>query len=328
MKKKKLIGVIAAVCIVLLAAGAVFIFTRKSAGKDENASWTAAVEDAENSENPSDAETERENENPGESENASDTDGVISFEAVDGSGAVLEDDTNGSGDASNMPDGSGWRNSIPSQNAGGNQAGDTSENGTDNSESSAIVFPYTIPNTNLTIRNITGYDGVFLEDGSDSDVSGIASMILENSGSTNVEYASITLSCDGNPLVFEVSDLAAGSSVVAQEVNKAGYTGGTYTDCSADVAEINEFEMSGDKIKVEENEDGSLSISNLTGETIPCVRVFYKFYMTEENAYIGGITYTAKLTNLEANGTQKVTPSHYSAGYSKVVMVRTYDTAE
>ena len=95
-----------------------------------------------------------------------------------------------------------------------------------------------------------------------------------------------------------------------------------------DQAETDEFEMSEDKVRVEETGEGSLRITNLTDEEIPCVRIFYKFYMEEEQTYVGGITYTAKVTGLSAGGSQTVTPSHYSSGNSLVMMVRTYDTAQ
>lgn len=306
MKNKKWIGIIVAVvCVVLIVVG---IMAVKSSRKSETERKSAVDDSAENSDGAIEGEE-------------------IPFEVMDGSDAVLEDDTEGSGAdgsgvAGDLPDGSAWRNS---QGSGGTGAG---ENGTDGTQGSTISFPYAIPNTNLTIQSMASYDGIFLEDGSDVEVSGIASIIVKNEGATNVEYANIVINSEGAQLTFRASDIAAGASVVVQEANQTAYTETTYTSCSADVAELAEFEMSADKVKVEENEDGSLTITNLTAAEIPCVRVFYKFYMDEENAYVGGITYTAKLTNLEANGSQKVTPSHYSAGYSKVVMIRTYDTAE
>ena len=86
--------------------------------------------------------------------------------------------------------------------------------------------------------------------------------------------------------------------------------------------------MSEDKVQVEESGEQSLTVTNLTDEDIPAVRVFYKFYMEDEGTYVGGITYTAKLTGLSAGGSQTVSPSHYAAGSSRVMMVRTYDSAE
>lgn len=189
-------------------------------------------------------------------------------------------------------------------------------------------FPYAIEGTELTVQNISSYDGIFLEDGSDGEVTGVAAMVVENTGDTNVEYAAITISCNGETLEFDASDLPAGATVVVQEKNKTPYQSGTYTDCSAVVAGMGDFEMSEDQVKVEETESGSLLVTNLTDEEIPCVRIFYKFYMADEETYVGGITYTAKLTGLSAGASQTVTPSHYAAGNSRIMMVRTYDSTE
>lgn len=195
-------------------------------------------------------------------------------------------------------------------------------------ENRQISFPYTIPNTSLVIESIASYDGIFLEDGSDTSVTGIYSMMLKNNGDKDVEYARIALSCNGTPITFEVSDIPSGATVVAQEINKTAYQNGTYSNCSADLAESDGLEQSEDIVSVKEDPDGALTVTNLTDSQIPCVRIFYKFYMNDENAYVGGITYTAKLVNLEAGAEQTIVPSHYSQGYSKVVMVRTYDTSD
>ena len=225
----------------------------------------------------------------------------------------------------------------------GMQAGEDSENETDesvsgsradkdgNSENSGdtgMTFPDTVEGTTLTIQNIDSYDGIFLEDGSDTEAEGITAMLVENTGDKNIEYAEITVKCDNQQLEFVLSDLPAGASAVVQEKNKAPYSGGIYTDCKGTAAQLDEFEMSKDEVKVEELENGSLRVTNLTDTEIPCVRIFYKFYMAEEDAYVGGITYTAKLTGLEAGSSQTITPSHYSAGNSRIMMVRTYDTTD
>ena len=51
-----------------------------------------------------------------------------------------------------------------------------------------ISFPYAIPDTGLVIQKIAAYDGVFLEDGTDEEITGVAAMVLENTGETAVEY--------------------------------------------------------------------------------------------------------------------------------------------
>ena len=86
--------------------------------------------------------------------------------------------------------------------------------------------------------------------------------------------------------------------------------------------------MSEELVLVEENDSGALEVTNLTGAELPCVRVFYKFYMPSEDIYVGGIAYVAKIVDLQAGQSQTIIPSHYLSGSSKVVMVRTYDSAE
>lgn len=191
-----------------------------------------------------------------------------------------------------------------------------------------LSLPYTIANTGLVIQQVSAYSGAFLEDGSDVDISNVTAIVLKNTGETAVEYASITLTREDEALHFEVSALPAGATVVVQEADRKTYTEGAYTDCTADVAELASFEMSEDQVRVTENADHSLTVTNLTGEDIACVRIFYKLYMQDEDVYVGGITYNARLVDLPAGGSQTVTPSHYAKGYSRVVMVRTYDTAE
>lgn len=238
----------------------------------------------------------------------------------DSSSVKNEDGENGEGGTA--ADNGGAGESSSSGSAGTGTDGGSVQQGEDG------FFPYAIEGTELTVQNISSYDGIFLEDGSDGEVTGVAAMVVENTGDTNVEYAAITISCNGETLEFDASDLPAGATVVVQEKNKTPYQSGTYTDCSAVVAEMGDFEMSEDQVKVEETESGSLLVTNLTDEEIPCVRIFYKFYMADEETYVGGITYTAKLTGLSAGASQTVTPSHYAAGDSRIMMVRTYDSTE
>lgn len=326
MKKDKRKRIIAAEVVVLViccvAVGSLYF---KKQPED------AALADKELENIPA-AQADKDQEAYEESGSDADQDGSVSSKGdaagskttKNGTGKTSANAGSASDTDSSMPDGTEWRTSTPS--ASGSTA--IVKNEGSEVEKEEITFPYTVPNSNLVIQSISGYDGIFLEDGSDSNISGVASAVVKNSGKTAVEYAKITITSGDGTLEFQVSDVPSGAYVVAQEVNKASYKSAGYTDCTADVAELSALEMSGDKVKVEENEDGSLTVSNLTDKEIPCVRVFYKFYMDDEDAYVGGITYNAKLTGLTAGGSQKVVPSHYSAGYSKVVMVRTYDTAD
>lgn len=189
-----------------------------------------------------------------------------------------------------------------------------------------VTFPYVIPDTELVIRYVDSYSGIFIEDGSDVEANGITAMVVTNLSNTHIEYANISLTRNGKVLAFSLSALPAGATMVVQEANATAYTDGEYYDCVCEVAEIETLEMSESLLRVEEDENGALVVTNLTDKTIPTIRIFYKFYMSDEDVYVGGITYTAKIQDLGGGASCVVSPSHYLAGGSQVVMVRTYDT--
>lgn len=197
-------------------------------------------------------------------------------------------------------------------------------NGNNNSDpvNTKVSLPYTLPNSSLVAEDIRSYDGQFVEDGSDEEVSGIAVLILTNNGDTPVEYADVEL----GDYQFIASAIAPGATVIVQETDRKSYSNTTSFTCNTHIANIDSFDYS-DDVTVEENET-SLTVTNVSGSDIPCVRIFYKLYMEEEDVYVGGITYTAKITDLAAGDSVDITPTHYLQGYSKIMMVRTYDSAE
>ena len=316
MKKRRkiIIGAAVLVIVLLVVAGVEYGVSKSSnAGRDDS---SASVDDS--------GTADDENASVSSSEETTDS---ANDATVDGSSSTSGEDGSDETGADDMPDGTEWRNHMS---AAGNENSTDTTTPADNSNTqpTTVTFPYQIPDSDLMVTNISSYDGIFLEDGSDQEVSGIAAMILQNTGVINVEYTSISIKRDGEELQFEASDIPAGATVVVQEKNKAAYGSGTFSDCSAVVADLDSFEMSEDQVKVEETEEGALQVTNLTDSEIPCIRIFYKFYMEDQQSYVGGITYTAKLTNVAGGSSQTVTPSHYVAGSSQVLMVRTYDTAE
>ena len=186
-----------------------------------------------------------------------------------------------------------------------------------------ICFPYTVPGTTLVIKSLESYDGIFLEDGSDREITGAAAAIIYNEGDTPVEYAVIRL--ENGEMEFVVTALESGGTVVVQESKAAPYANKEWYECSAEIAYMNEMEMPDGKVAIRETESGALEIRNISDACIPCVRIFYKFYMQEQSLYVGGITYQFKVLTLESGAVKTVTPAHYAAGHSKLIMVKTYD---
>lgn len=194
---------------------------------------------------------------------------------------------------------------------------------------SGLQFPYLIPGTELVLETINPYTGVFLEDGSDAEVQNIYTVVIHNRSSDCAEYIDLTITReDGKKLSFTASAIESGSTVVIMEASAATYEKMGYSDCTARVAPLKHMEMSENAIEIKEDANGSLVVTNISGVDIPCLRIFYKFYMPDVNVYVGGITYTAKVLDLGKGETKVVMPSHYAKDNSKIVMVKIYETAD
>lgn len=188
-----------------------------------------------------------------------------------------------------------------------------------------LSLPYNIPGTTLVVQRVANYSGIYLEDASNSEVTDVAMMLLYNSGSEPVELAQLTLVYDDKTLQFKASAIPAGGRVAVQEIDRKSCAVGDLTKCTVDLATMPFMEMSTELVKIEDNGNNSLTVTNLTEQDIVTVRIFYKYYLAEENAYIGGIAFSAKLSNLKAGESVVVAPRHYSSDGSQIVMVRTYD---
>ena len=188
------------------------------------------------------------------------------------------------------------------------------------------MFPYQIPNTSLVIQKVRSYDGVFIEDGSDKEVFGISAIVVENTGDECIEYAKISMQCNGKPLVYELKTLEPKGVMIVQEYTAALYEEGEYSDCIAEVAIMETMNMAEEHVSIEEVDGGKIRITNISETDIPSIRIFYKFYKSETKVLLGGITYTVKISELKKGETREVILSHYEKGASRIMMVRTYDT--
>lgn len=209
--------------------------------------------------------------------------------------------------------------------AGAEAGGTSTVIGLDPNIREEMSLPYTIPGTQLIIDRIDGYSGIFLEDGSDEEVSDIFAIHVQNQGE-NVEYSSINLEVGGKELNFEISDLPSGTAVSVLESSAAPYESGEALYRGSQTAYIDTFDMLESEVGIVVESDNSIAVTNLTDQKIPSLRIFYKFVHGQE--YLGGITYTAKIDNLASGETKTVYPSHFSAEGSRIMMVRTYDTTE
>ena len=193
-------------------------------------------------------------------------------------------------------------------------------------EALGISFPCQIPGYDLTIEKMAPYDGMFVEDGSNANIEKVAMLLVKNNGDFPVEYTQIRVVCGQEELLFDISALPAGEKLVVQEKTGKTLSESDATSATALVVQGADMEMSESKVQVIDNGDNTLTVKNLTNETIPTVRVFYKYYMENEQLFVGGIAFTVRVSRLSAGASVTVQPSHYTSQTSRVVMVLTYDS--
>ena len=190
----------------------------------------------------------------------------------------------------------------------------------------SVSFPCRVPGYDLVIHRLAPYDGMFVEDGTNATVEKVAMLLVSNEGDYPIEYAQISVQCGDQTLRFDISALPAGEKLVVQEKTGQILANDVAQRASATVVRRANLDMSADQVEVTDNGDNTLTIRNLTKETIPTVRLFYKYYMENEDMFVGGIAFTVRITRLAGESSVTLQPSHYTSQSGRVVMVLTYDT--
>ena len=195
-----------------------------------------------------------------------------------------------------------------------------------NTGAQVITFPCEVPGYQLRLERLAPYNGMFVENGTNVQVENVAMLLVSNQGDYPIEYAQIAVQYGSDVLLFDISALPAGERLVVQEKNGKKVPDGAPTYAKALVVRRAAMEMSRDQVQVTDNGDNTLTITNLTDVTIPAVRVFYKYFMENEDVFVGGIAFTVQVADLGPHASVTIQPSHYTSDTGCVVMVQTYES--
>ena len=246
-----------------------------------------------------------------------------------GNGDSNSDENGGSGGSGDSNSGSG-SGSGSGSNANSNYANFGTKDGSITNFSNTkekVTSNFKASDADIVIQQVKAYSGIYIEDGSDKEVSNVAAIQVKNTSSKPLEFAQIQLYNGKKKLIFDVSTLPANASAVVMEKNKAGFnssSGVTYGGTTAGY--ISSLDKASN-VKCEKVKNNGIKVTNTSKKDIPCVRIFYK-YKSSEGYYVGGITYTAKVENLKAGESQTVYPSHFDSDGGQIMMVKTYTTTD
>lgn len=180
----------------------------------------------------------------------------------------------------------------------------------------------------ITVKTMAaGYDGAFLEDGSDEEVKNVLALQFVNTSDKDIQYAEYVFTVDGKPISFKLSDLPAGQSCVALEASRHQRNANEVLELiSRVVAPVDMLhEDAANQVLIVRNDDNSLTVMNTTDRELPLVRIYYKYFYPEENTFVGGITYTATAEHIPAGGSVTITPSHFEDAACVITGYGVYD---
>ncbi len=180
-----------------------------------------------------------------------------------------------------------------------------------------ISFPYTVSDTGIVIQQVGSYDGYFIEDGSDREVTGITAIVITNNGG-DLDFVGIGIAQGKRNLAFSGSQIPAGATVIIQEQSGAAFSTDPFYSATATITPAT-FEQSDDLVKIEDNKDGSFSVINISDQTLSEVQIYFKNYLPEEAVYVGGITYSLTLEDIDPGMAMDVMAGHYDANYTVFV---------
>lgn len=184
-----------------------------------------------------------------------------------------------------------------------------------------ISLPYNIQDTPIVIEGIGQYSGPFVEDGSDKPVANALAAVIKNDSDTVIEFAEIRFAVnDSEEAVFQISTIPAGKEVVVLEENGREYHEEDRLDLTDKLYAKQDFlSLMEDEVEIT-SEDGKLTVKNLTQEPLGTVYVRYKGKINNQY-YLGGITYSCKVENVDANACVEAETKHFTAEGSQILMV-------
>ena len=174
----------------------------------------------------------------------------------------------------------------------------------------------------IELQALSGYQGPYVEDGTDDIVSDVLAITVRNDGDKTVQYAHIILTQGETAYEFDVTTLPVGASAQLLELSRQPMpdnTDGMTAQVTACAVFDTEPTMCEDVFQIE-TQDTAITITNNSGSDITGqIYVYYKIAYSD--LYMGGITYRVGTAGLKAGESTTCYAGHFSTDYSKLMFV-------
>lgn len=187
-------------------------------------------------------------------------------------------------------------------------------------DENCAVFPCKVEGTELTALSLISYEGTFPEDGGDSEVAGIAALMLRNNADEHIYDARITVKQRERILTFEFTHLPGNGEILVVEKNKQPFNGDAILGCDGVVRSEDRKDWT-DKLLFTPTGQRGLIVKNLTERQLKDIVVYYKTYYAPAGFYVGGITYSVRIDAIARKEEVQLFPCPFIAEGSEVVWV-------
>lgn len=188
-----------------------------------------------------------------------------------------------------------------------------------------ISLPTAISGTTLVAQRLATYDGPFLEDGSGQEVVNIAALAVYNTGELEALQAGITLQCGDTILCFYGENIPPGATVLLLERNRSRCSQRDFSACSGWQVSAVETRDPAAYLKIEDTAMGTVRVTNITGDVLQSVRLYYKSWLSPPDIYVGGTSREISVPTLRPGESAILYPPCYASGYTKIVSISVND---
>lgn len=180
-------------------------------------------------------------------------------------------------------------------------------------------FPRMIGGTSLQVLQYGGYEGPYMEDGSNDEVQGVASILLKNTGEQAMMYGIVLLEAGEELQSFQCGVLLPGMTALVLESERKLCTGAAPGRIQATAR----YEAANRSLlpclSVTDVNMGTIQVTNCSPDTLQDFCITYKTGLPDEIVLMGGVCYKTEPMTLEPGESRLVRPDRYASGYSRIV---------
>ena len=209
-------------------------------------------------------------------------------------------------------------------------SGTDPESGTTEPVEEFTVSPETIPisdgddmldlGRDLKLHSFNSYTGMYMEDGSDELLSGVAMAILTNESETDLQYAKFTVTYENAVCTYTATNLPAGASAVLLEQERKSLPAGEPVSTQLENVAFFEAPMNAhSEIFQISGMEGVMNVKNISDKDIAGdIFVYYKYSSTD--LFYGGITFRIRVEGgLKAGNIYQSVTAHFDPARCTIV---------